>query len=76
VPNSPFLEKDFSQFAAMTEIEERHAIFGRPGKVKLLAYANRGRMARCADAVSQAAATGGTPQASAVRRTAASPEQV
>jgi hypothetical protein len=33
----PHLETDFSQFELVTEAEERHKLFGRDGKLKLLA---------------------------------------
>lgn len=68
VPNSRELEQDFSQFALIGELEERHTLAGHAGKLKLLGYLNRGRMADYADAVSLAQATGGTPDVTQVRQ--------
>ncbi|WP_029922211.1 carbohydrate porin [Nevskia soli] len=68
VPNSRELEQDFSQFALIGELEERHTLAGQAGKLKLLGYLNRGRMADYADAVSLAQATGGTPDVTQVRQ--------
>ena len=68
-PNSKRLTRGFSQFGAAIEGEERHQLFGRPGKLKLLLFANRGRMADYNDAVRLAQATGEAPDQSLVRRT-------
>lgn len=68
VPNSRELEQDFSQFALITELEERHTLAGQAGKLKLLGYLNRGRMADYADAVGLAQRTGGTPDVTQVRQ--------
>jgi len=67
-PNSESLETDFSQFEVVTEFEARHTAFGRAGKVKLLAFANRGRMASYRDAVALALATGTAADTAAVRK--------
>ncbi len=66
VPNTTMLQRDFSQFEAVTEAEERHELFGQPGKLKLLLFLNYGRMAKYEDAIR--AAGGGTPDVAAVRR--------
>ena len=68
VPNSTTLETDFSQFEAVTELEARHDLFAQPGKIKLLAYANRGRMGAYTDAVALQG-TNTVPDTSLVRRT-------
>jgi high affinity Mn2+ porin len=68
VPNDKYLQRDFSQFEAVIEAEERHTILGQPGKLKALVFANRGRMADYNDAVRLAEQTGTTPDVSLVRR--------
>ena len=68
VPNSRELEQDFSQFALIGELEERHTLAGHAGKLKLLGYVNRGRMADYADAVSLGQRTGSTPDVTLVRQ--------
>lgn len=73
VPNTTALETDFSQFEVVGEAEARHAIFGRPGKIKLLGYVNRATMGSYSDAVGLARATGTIPDTSLVRRYASRP---
>jgi high affinity Mn2+ porin len=73
VPNSKFLERGFGQFEAVVEAEERHELFGRPGKLKALLFANRGRMANYNDAVRLGQVTGATPDVAEVRRYATRP---
>jgi high affinity Mn2+ porin len=73
VPNSTQLETDFSQFEAVVEGEARHDLFGREGKIKLLAYLNRGRMGDYRDAVALGLATGTVPDTALVRRYASRP---
>ncbi len=68
VPNSRELERGFGQFELVGELEERHQLAGQDGKLKLLAYLNRGRMADYADALSLAQRTGDTPQVALVRQ--------
>jgi high affinity Mn2+ porin len=67
VPNSTKLQRDFNQFEAVAEAEERHSLFGRPGKLKLLGFVNRGRMGSYADALARARETGGIPDTALVR---------
>ena len=67
VPNSKHLDESFSQVAFMVELEERHHLFGRAGKLKLLGWLNRARMASYRDAVALGAETGETPDVAAVR---------
>jgi high affinity Mn2+ porin len=72
-PNSKRLERGFGQFSLNAEAEERHELWGEPGKVKLLVYENRGRMANYLDAVRQATGTGNPPDASTVRQFSSRP---
>lgn len=67
-PNSRRLTRGFEQFELVVEAEERHRIFDRSGKLKLLLFANRGRMADYTDAVRLAQQTASTPDVSLVRR--------
>ena len=68
VPNSVPLDPHFAQYEVNGEIEERHSIAGRAGKLKITVFLNHGRMGRFADAISLADATGQTPDTAAVRR--------
>lgn len=68
VPNSPRLEPGFHEFQKLAEIEHRHVLAGRPGKLMLTWFDSRGRMALLEDAVREAALTGGTIDLAAVRR--------
>jgi len=73
IPNDKALNRNFGQFEFVAEGEERHTLFGRPGKLKLLAFVNYGHTARYADAVRLAAVTGDTPDVALVRRYQARP---
>lgn len=55
------------RYGDQVEVEHRHELAGRPGKLRLMAFRNRARMARYSDALALAAATGGTPDLNAVR---------
>jgi high affinity Mn2+ porin len=68
VPNAKHLDLGFSQVAFMAELEERHTLFGRAGKVKLLGFLNRARMALYRDALALGAATGTPPDPVPVRK--------
>jgi high affinity Mn2+ porin len=68
IPNSERLDPQFGQYELDGEIEERHSIDGRPGKLKLTVFVNRGRMGRFADAISLAQATGQPADIAAVRQ--------
>lgn len=57
----------------VTELEARRQWQGHPGKVKVLAFVNRGKMANYRDAVQLASQTGDTPDASLVRRKSSRP---
>ena len=67
-PNSTRLDPGFGQYELAGEIEERHSLSGRPGKLKLTAFVNRGRMGRFDDAVSLAITTGQPADIAAVRQ--------
>lgn len=73
VPNSKYLDRDFGQFSVVTEAEERHELLGNPGKLKILLFANRGRMANYTAAVRLAEGTGKPPEVAAARRYATRP---
>jgi high affinity Mn2+ porin len=68
IPNDKALERGFGQFEVDIEGEERHTLFGHPGKLKFLVFMNYGRMANYEDAVRLAEATGTAPSVAAVRR--------
>lgn len=68
VPNSTILDPDFSQFQTIAEIEERHDLWGQPGKVKVNGFLSRGRMGRFDDAIRLSQVTGPPADISAVRR--------
>lgn len=73
VPNSEALDSSFRQYSLVAELEKRHELFGHAGKVKLLSFANRGRMARYVDAVQWGQANGLVPNAAPARRYASRP---
>ena len=74
VPNSKELERGFGQFAVIGEVEHRTELgAGRPGKVRLLGYLNRGRMARYDDAVAEPGVPATPPDPARVRRYASRP---
>lgn len=68
IPNTTRLQRNFSQFSVISEAEERHELFGQPGKVKITGFVNYGRMAKYADAIRAAAGTSNVPDVAAVRR--------
>jgi high affinity Mn2+ porin len=69
VPNSRELDRGFGQFALIGELERRYAWDGRPGKLKLLGFANHGLMGRYDDALARSRTTGAIPDTSLVRQT-------
>ena len=73
MPNSKYLERWFHQFEVATEAEERHEVFGHPGKAKILFWVNRGRMANYNEAVRVGQATGTTPDVADVRHYSSRP---
>ncbi|KPF95022.1 porin [Rhodopseudomonas sp. AAP120] len=68
VPNSTELDPSFSQFQWVGEIEHRHEIWGKKGKVAVTAFLSRGRMGRLDEAVTLARATGMPADVALVRR--------
>lgn len=66
-PNGTELTRDFSQYQMDGEVERRVTLFGRAGKIKLLGFASRGRIADYNDAVALALATHTTPDVALVR---------
>jgi high affinity Mn2+ porin len=73
VPNDKQLTMGFNQYEAVLEGEERHEIVEQPGKVKVLFFANHGRMANYTDAIRAATGTGAAPDVSVVRRSSTRP---
>jgi high affinity Mn2+ porin len=67
VPNSAHLEPALHEFQLLGELERRHEIGGRPGRVQLTAFDSRGRMGLLDEAVSAAAASGMPVDIAAVR---------
>ena len=68
IPNGETLERDFSQYQLVGEIEHRHSIAGHTGAVRVTLFRNRGNFSRFDDAVTLAAATGGPVDPSLTRR--------
>jgi high affinity Mn2+ porin len=68
-PNSGALDPTFRQYELVGEIEERHELFGQPGKLKLTGFLAHGRAGTFADAIALAQATGQPADITAVRVT-------
>jgi len=66
-PLGAFLDPTFDQFELVAEIEERHELWGQPGKIKITGFLERGRMGAFADAVALAQLTGQPADITAVR---------
>jgi Carbohydrate-selective porin, OprB family. len=66
-PNGGALDPTFSQFQVVGEIEERHELWGQPGKIKVTGFLSHGRAALFSDAIALAQATG-TPADTALVR--------
>src|SRR5262249_32480540 len=62
------LDPNFGQFQLVGEIEERHELWGQPGKLKVTGYLERGNMGSYADAILLANATGQPADINAVRK--------
>jgi high affinity Mn2+ porin len=73
VPNERELVRGFGEYEVVSEFEARTSLMNRPGKIKLLAYANRGRMGDYNDAVALAEKTGALPDTALVRLPAFKP---
>jgi high affinity Mn2+ porin len=67
VPNGAHLDPGFHEFQSIIELERRHEIAARPGRIALTVFESRGRMGLLDDAVRLAESTGEVDIA-AVRR--------
>ena len=68
MPNSAALSHGFSQGQFVAELEERHALWDQPGKLKLLYWLTHGNLGTYLDAIALGEATGTTPSTGDVRR--------
>jgi high affinity Mn2+ porin len=68
VPNSQGLDTGFNQVQFIGEVEERHHVWGRDGKLKFTAFLSRGRMGDYNDATAIAEQTGTPADIAAVRQ--------
>jgi high affinity Mn2+ porin len=69
VPNGLNLSPGFfHQRQWVTELEERHQLWDRPGKLKLLYWLTQGNLGAYTDAIALGQATATTPSTAAVRR--------
>jgi high affinity Mn2+ porin len=66
-PTGYALDPTFQQFELVGEVEERHELWGQPGKIKITGYLERGSMGDYSDAVALAQATGQPADINAVR---------
>jgi high affinity Mn2+ porin len=66
-PDAFGLDSTFQQFQLVGEIEERHELWGQPGKLKITGYLSRGRAGRYQDAIELAQITGQPADITAVR---------
>jgi len=73
VPNTKDIDGQFHQFGLVVEGEERHSLGDHPGKIKLLAFLNRGRMGAYSQALAQAQRSGAAPDTALVRRYSSRP---
>lgn len=73
VPNEADLVRGFGEYEIVSEFEARTSLWDRPGKVKFLAYVNRGRMGDYNEAVAFGQATGTLPNTALVREPADKP---
>ena len=62
------LDPTFDQFQLVGEIEERHELWGQPGKIKITGFLSRGRAGEFADAVALSELTGQPADINAVRQ--------
>ncbi len=67
VPNSAHLDPGFHEFQTILELERRHEIIGRPGKLLITLFDSHGRMGLLADAIRLSQTTGGPVDIKAVR---------
>jgi high affinity Mn2+ porin len=68
VPNSTTLEPCCDEFQVDLEMEHRHELFGRPGKLALTAFESHARMALLQDAIEYGIENGVPPDPAAVRQ--------
>jgi high affinity Mn2+ porin len=66
-PDGINLDSSFHQFQLVGEVEERHELWGQPGKIKITGFLSRGRAGDFADAVAVAQATGQPADINSVR---------
>jgi len=66
-PEAYGLDSSFRQLEYVGEIEERHQLWGQPGKVKVTGFVNEGRAGLFQDAINLALATGQPADINAVR---------
>jgi high affinity Mn2+ porin len=66
-PTAIGLDSTFDQFQMVGEIEERHQLWGQPGKFKVTAFLSRGRAGAFQDAINLAQLTGQPADINAVR---------
>jgi len=66
-PTAAFLDPTFDQLQLIGEIEERHELWGQPGKIKITGFLSRGRAGEFANAVELAQLTGQPADINAVR---------
>jgi high affinity Mn2+ porin len=66
-PEGTFLDSTFSNFELVGEIEQRHQLWGQPGKLKITGYLERGRMGVYQNAIDLAQLTGQPADINAVR---------
>ncbi len=66
-PSGYGLDSSFDQFQLVGEIEERHELWGQPGKLKITGFLNRGDAGSFQAAIDLAAITGGPANINAVR---------
>ena len=66
-PLSDALDPTFEQFQMVGEIEERHDLWGQPGKIKLTGFLSRGRAGDFSNAVALSQITGMPADINAVR---------
>ena len=66
-PSGGNVDATFRQFQLLGEIEERHELWGQPGKIKLTGFLSRGRAGSFQDAIDLSALTGTPADINAVR---------
>jgi high affinity Mn2+ porin len=66
-PDGIDLDSSFHQFQLVGEVEERHELWGQPGKLKVTGFLSRGRAGKFADAIAVAQLTGQPADINSVR---------